>query len=41
MADTALLKLTIAELASKIKGKEVSPSSSRRLPWQADRLQPT
>ena len=41
MADTALLKLTIAELASKIKGKEVSPVELTEAALaQADRLQP-
>ena len=43
MADTALLKLTIAELASKIKGKKgVSPVELTEAALaQADRLQPT
>jgi aspartyl-tRNA(Asn)/glutamyl-tRNA(Gln) amidotransferase subunit A len=41
MADAALLKLTIAELVAKIKGKEVSPVELTEAALaQADRLQP-
>ena len=41
MADTDLLKLTISELAPKIKAKEISPVDLTEAALaQADRLQP-
>ncbi|MEE9149707.1 MAG: amidase, partial [Candidatus Tectomicrobia bacterium] len=42
MADAALVKLTISELAPKIKAKEISPVEVTEAALaQADRLQPT